>query len=251
MRIEDEGLIIKVSSFGESSLIIKVLSKSHGIISGLVKSPSRQKNAIYVIGNTIKFIWVSRIIEQLGNINGELLKSYSYCLYNNVTKYLAFSSITSILIELFKEGENIDELYYSLTHYIDNLFLNKFCFIEYFFLELELIGKAGYKLDLSKCAVTGSAECLEYLSPRSGRAVSKMAGEEFSSKLLRLPQFIIDKSISKLELYSDKQIYLKDITIAEKIISYFILRYTQLNDRPLNNSFLTIERENLFKHLLS
>ena len=49
-------------------------------------------------------------------------------------------------------------------------------------------------LDLSACAATGAAEDLIYVSPRSGRAVSREAGAPYGDKLLALPGFLVDQS---------------------------------------------------------
>ena len=39
--------------------------------------------------------------------------------------------------------------------------------------ELGLLDELGFGLDLGRCAVTGSAEDLTYVSPKTGRAVSR------------------------------------------------------------------------------
>ena len=57
--------------------------------------------------------------------------------------------------------------------------------------ELTLLDELGFGLDLSKCAATGSAENLIYVSPRSGQAVSRDAGEPYRDKLLPLPAFLL------------------------------------------------------------
>lgn len=49
----------------------------------------------------------------------------------------------------------------------------------------------GFGLDLKACAVSGSADDLIYVSPKSGRAVSRIAGEPYRDKLLALPGFML------------------------------------------------------------
>jgi DNA repair protein RecO (recombination protein O) len=49
----------------------------------------------------------------------------------------------------------------------------------------------GFGLDLSSCAATGAADDLAYVSPRSGRAVSRAAGRPYHDKLLPLPAFLV------------------------------------------------------------
>src|SRR5260370_11103986 len=55
--------------------------------------------------------------------------------------------------------------------------------------ELELLAELGFGLDLDSCAATGATAELVYVSPKSGRAVSREAGEPWREKLLALPAF--------------------------------------------------------------
>ncbi len=50
---------------------------------------------------------------------------------------------------------------------------------------------SDFGLDLSKCAVTGAADDLVWVSPRTGRAVSAEAGEPYRDRLLTLPPFLL------------------------------------------------------------
>jgi DNA repair protein RecO (recombination protein O) len=56
--------------------------------------------------------------------------------------------------------------------------------------EQGFLGAMGFGLDLSRCAVTGGAADLAYVSPRTGRAVSRAAGLPYRDKLLALPGFL-------------------------------------------------------------
>jgi DNA repair protein RecO (recombination protein O) len=59
--------------------------------------------------------------------------------------------------------------------------------------ELQLLSELGFGLDLEKCVVTGASGDLVYVSPKSGRAVSRSAGEPWSDKMLRLPAFLRER----------------------------------------------------------
>src|SRR5690606_36717305 len=56
--------------------------------------------------------------------------------------------------------------------------------------ELNLLEELGFGLDLAACAATGATEALVYVSPRSGRAVSRDAGAPWADRLLALPEFL-------------------------------------------------------------
>jgi DNA repair protein RecO (recombination protein O) len=58
--------------------------------------------------------------------------------------------------------------------------------------ELQLLSELGFGLDLESCAATGTTAELIYVSPKSGRAVSREAGAPWRDKLLRLPAFLAE-----------------------------------------------------------
>jgi DNA repair protein RecO (recombination protein O) len=58
--------------------------------------------------------------------------------------------------------------------------------------ELGLLDDLGFGLDLERCAATGSTDDLAFVSPKSGRAVSRSAGEPYGDRLLKLPHFLLE-----------------------------------------------------------
>ena len=56
--------------------------------------------------------------------------------------------------------------------------------------ELLVLEELGFGLDLSQCAATGARQDLVYVSPKSGRAVSREAGAPWHDKMLALPAFL-------------------------------------------------------------
>jgi DNA repair protein RecO (recombination protein O) len=58
--------------------------------------------------------------------------------------------------------------------------------------ELQLLSELGFGLDLAQCAATGATADLIYVSPKSGRAVSRDAGAPYADRMLRLPAFLCE-----------------------------------------------------------
>ena len=56
--------------------------------------------------------------------------------------------------------------------------------------ELLVLDELGFGLDLTRCAATGSRDELAYVSPKTGRAVSREAGAPWHDKMLALPAFL-------------------------------------------------------------
>ena len=55
--------------------------------------------------------------------------------------------------------------------------------------ELLVLDELGFGLDLTRCAATGQRDELVYVSPKTGRAVSREAGAQWHDKMLALPAF--------------------------------------------------------------
>ena len=58
--------------------------------------------------------------------------------------------------------------------------------------ELLVLEELGFGLDLTECAATGARQELVYVSPKSGRAVSRAAGQPWQDKMLALPAFLVE-----------------------------------------------------------
>jgi DNA repair protein RecO (recombination protein O) len=83
--------------------------------------------------------------------------------------------------------------------------------------EIQLLTELGFGLDLENCAVNGSSSDLAYVSPKSGRAVSAEAGEEWRDKLLRLPAFLQEQAETRPAL--------RDLNDGFALSGYFLERH--------------------------
>ena len=76
MNLNDEGLIISLRKFSDSASLMKVLTKNHGIYSGLIRLSKKNGNmGVNVPGNVININWRARLSEHLGFFNSELIKA--------------------------------------------------------------------------------------------------------------------------------------------------------------------------------
>ena len=66
--------------------------------------------------------------------------------------------------------------------------------VRYALWEVSLLGALGFGLDLGRCAASGMRSDLAYVSPRTGRAVSRSAGAAWADRLLPLPQFLLGEA---------------------------------------------------------
>ena len=62
MQFADDGYIINMRKHGESSLILSVLTRSHGKVTGFVKNCLSKKNLpVYQLGNQLKIEAYARV----------------------------------------------------------------------------------------------------------------------------------------------------------------------------------------------
>jgi DNA repair protein RecO (recombination protein O) len=82
--------------------------------------------------------------------------------------------------------------------------------------ELQLLAELGFGLDLTECAATGEESDLVYVSPKSGRAVSRDAGAPWRDRLFSLPAFLSESS------NADPGV--EDLAAAFRLTGYFLER---------------------------
>lgn len=195
MRFSDLGIIISARKYSENALIVKLLSQNHGLYSGFIKTSlsSKKQQSIYQNFNLVDFEWSSKSEDALGYFKLELKKSFLSYIIASPVKLSALNFILTIIEENILEREPHEELFESLFELLENLKKDDKIFLkEYIKFEIKLLEILGYGLDLSECAATGETEDLHFVSPKSARAVSRKAGEQYKNKLLILPKFLIE-----------------------------------------------------------
>ena len=169
----------------------------------LIRIKKNQGNSgVNIPGNTLSVNWRARLSEHLGFFNTELIKSRSSNYLNSSINLEVLNSICS-LMDIFPEREECIDLYNIIEELLDNLNNTRLWPFLYIKFELLFIERMGYGLDLSSCAVNGSTDNLNWVSPKTGRAVSALGAKGWEDRLLKLPEFLGQnevKSVSKVDL---------------------------------------------------
>ena len=193
MEWTSEGVIVSVRKYGENSVIIDTLTPTHGRHLGVVRGgASRKMAATLQPGSQVKLEWRARLEEHLGNFRVEQLESRSD-MFDDRLRLAALSSICSIVAFSFPERMPVAELYNSTLNLMDTLNTGGDWKPLYALWELQVLEEMGFGLDLTSCAVTNVTQDLIYVSPKSGRAVSRKAAGEWMERLLPLPSFLRNK----------------------------------------------------------
>lgn len=187
MEWRDQGIVLGTRGFGETSVILDVLTREHGRHSGVVKGGmSRKYRPILQPGSVLDVMWRARLSEHIGSFAVDLVKSRSIAMQNRFS-LAGLSVVAAVLQRILPERDPMPELYDQTNALLEILSVPQAFAYGYFNWELALLAHLGYGLDLSCCAVTGSTQDLIYVSPKSGRAVSRVGAGEWASRLLPLP----------------------------------------------------------------
>jgi DNA repair protein RecO (recombination protein O) len=196
MEWTDEGIILGVRRHGETSVIVELMTAARGRHLGLVRGGvSRRMKPYLQPGNSVRAVWRARLDEHLGNyvIEGTVLRADR--LMASAAASYGMQTLAALL-RLLPERDPHLPLYDALCLIVDHLDEPSIAAPLLVRFELQLLAELGFGLDLGECAATGGADELIYVSPRSGRAVSREAGEPWKEQLLRLPSFLSGTSAS-------------------------------------------------------
>ncbi|MEL7042759.1 MAG: DNA repair protein RecO [Pseudomonadota bacterium] len=195
MEWRDQALILGGRRFGESGLILDVLTATKGRRSGLVYGgASRKKRAQYEPGNAVELSWSARLEEQLGRFTvAETINSRAGRYLDRPEALMAITTIAALLRDAVDEGDAAGSaLYGPTTLLLDALENWPVWPALYARWELGLLSALGFGLDLTKCALSGANDGLTHVSPKTGRAVCGSEAESYVDRLFRLPAFLID-----------------------------------------------------------
>lgn len=187
----DEGILLSARKFGESSVIAEIFTAENGRCAGVVRGGASRKMApLLQPGAQLQADWKARLSEHLGSYTVELIRSRSAQAMANRTALAGLNAVCALLAAALPEREAHPTLYKRTEQLLDLLDNQEVWPLAYVQWELALLSVLGFALDLTTCAVSGSADDLCYISPKSGRAVSRGAAGEWADRLLPLPSVL-------------------------------------------------------------
>jgi DNA repair protein RecO (recombination protein O) len=190
MEWSDQAIVLSSRPHGETGLVASLLTRAHGRHAGFIHGGiSRKAAPIWQPGNVVEVMWRARLTEQLGNYTGELRAPHAARALDDPTELAGLAAACAMVDSALPEREPHPAMYEGFRAFLGALGHQGWPAI-YVRLELGLLQELGFGLDLGKCAVTGAIEDLAFVSPKSGRAVSRAAAEPYRDKLIALPPFL-------------------------------------------------------------
>ncbi|MCJ9747013.1 DNA repair protein RecO [Neorhizobium sp. SHOUNA12A] len=217
MQWQDEAIIIGVKRHGETSVIAELMTRDRGRHLGLVRSGrSRVMQPVLQAGNRVEAVWRARLDEHLGEFKLEPIRLRAAKLMETATAVYGVQAMGALL-RLLPERDPHPHLFEALDIILDafddpsdagELFVR---------FELAVLNDLGFGLDLTECAATGGRENLVYVSPKTGRAVSREAGMPYADRMLALPGFLSEGAASAADRDSMAEAF--------RLTGYFLHRH--------------------------
>ena len=203
MDWNDEGIVLGVRRHGETSAILEVMTRERGRHLGLVRGGAGSRmRPILQPGNEVRLTWRARLDEHLGHYTVEGLRLRAGELM--IAAHAAYGvTHLAALCRLLPERDPHEEVHAALCHILDHMTERTIAAALVARFELQLLAELGFGLDLEECAATGATVELVYVSPKSGRAVSRIAGDPWRERMLRLPAFLAPDWVAR-ELATDE-----------------------------------------------
>jgi DNA repair protein RecO (recombination protein O) len=186
------AVVLEARPYGEGDLVASVLTEALGLCRGLARGgAARGRASLWQPGNFAEVRWVARLADQLGSFTAELVHPGAALAMDDPLALAALAAACAVAAGALPEREAHPRVFRGLVRLIAGLSQRGAGLAELVRWEAALLADLGYGLDLSSCALTGRAEGLAFVSPRTGRAVTEEAAGVWRDRLFRLPPFLL------------------------------------------------------------
>ncbi|QPQ55997.1 DNA repair protein RecO [Allosphingosinicella flava] len=194
VHLATTAIVLSLRPHGEHGTIARFLTPEAGVQAGYVRGGrSRRLKPVLVPGNIVQAEYRARTDEQLAQLAVELVASRAP-LFSEALPAAAIEWAATLTATALPEGQPYPRLYQALDGLLAAIEAAPSAkgwaaaFVRY---ELLLLSELGFGLDLSECAATGARDGLAFVSPKSGRAVSREGAGAYRDRLLPLPPFLV------------------------------------------------------------
>ena len=191
MKLDSVGILIYLKPLGERDSVAHIYTYDYGIIVGLLRGAQIAKKNKPLIGQVGTVSWVARLDSQLGTFHWEANRNLAAALMANRDALEYMNCAFCLIDALLPEREKYDALYEKTVILLVELAKGdslETCYLNW---EVSLLQELGYALDFSCCSGCGKKENLNYLSPKTGRAVCNNCAAPYINRLYKLPLTLI------------------------------------------------------------
>ncbi len=182
MKLESNGILISMRPFNERDAVARIFTRDHGIVVGMMRGAVIAKKNKPLVGQVGVMSWNARLESQLGVFHWVADKNLAASVMMRPDALMAMNSVFALVDALLPERETYSLLYDRTYELLSGDVLGG-----YLDWEINLLRDLGYALDLSHCSGCGRTDDLQFLSPRTGRAVCIKCAQPYLDKLYKLP----------------------------------------------------------------
>ncbi|MCE7797008.1 DNA repair protein RecO [Sphingobium sufflavum] len=189
------AIVCALRHHGEHGVIARLLTPDAGLVAGYVRGGrSTRMRPILIPGNLVQADFRTRSEGQLGSLSVELVRSRGPLLGEPLPA-AALEWMCALTAATLPDEHGYPPLFSALSAVLDAIEAAPaargwaVALVQY---ERLLLAELGFGLDFSACAVAGGSNDLAYVSPSTGRAVSRVGAIGYESRLLPLPPFLLD-----------------------------------------------------------
>ncbi|MCC6305831.1 MAG: DNA repair protein RecO [Rhodobacteraceae bacterium] len=188
MEWRGEGILLAARRHGESAAIVEVFTEGQGRHAGVVPGgASRRMAPVLQPGAQLALHWRARLDAHIGTLAVEPLRARAAAVMADPPALAALAAACALLAFALPERAPHPGLYRATVALLDAVAGLPDWPRAYLAWELRLLEETGFGLDLASCAVTGERADLAFVSPKSGRAVSRAGAGAWAGRLLALP----------------------------------------------------------------
>lgn len=228
IRWRGEGILLTARRHGETAAIVEVFTRAQGRHAGVVRGGAGRRMApILQPGAQLALEWQARLDAHIGSFRVEPLRDRAGGLLGDPAALAALRSVTALLAFALPERAAHPGLYARSLALLDDVVAGAPGWpLAYLRWELALLEESGFGLDLSHCAATGATDELAFVSPKTGRAVSRAGAGEWADRLLPLPPVLSGESGAPAPA---------DLADGLRLTGHFLDRWLApaLGDRPI------------------
>lgn len=186
MKLESNGILISMRPINERDSLARIFTREYGMLNGVLRGAVVAKKNRALVGQIGFAAWNARLDTQLGAFHWESSENMGAPLMMDMRKLSFMNAAFALIDVLLPEREGYSNLYDSTINMLRNIRSGD-SENEYLKWEIGLLRYLGFALDLSHCSGCGRTDNLNYLSPKTGRAVCDDCAAPYMNKVYKLP----------------------------------------------------------------
>ncbi len=192
MDFHEEGFVLSARAHGDTGVVVDLLTETHGRRGAYVAGgASRKMKPFLQVGARVIVDYRARTSDHLGSARLEAVGEGPSALFDDPMALTGLAAAAAVAQGALPEREPHPGAFLAFEAMMGAFAIPEVWPAIFVRFEAGLLEDLGFGLDLSRCAATGTIDDLIYVSPRTGRAVSREAGTPYADKMLKLPPFML------------------------------------------------------------